>query len=63
MLLSAGKVSTESEGVALIEEMLCNSQALNKFKQMIVTQGVNAEVAEKLCSITGQHDWEVEQSS
>ena len=59
MLLSAGLVSSESEGAAAIEETLTNGEALNKFQQMIIAQGVETAVAEKLCTSGGKHDWEV----
>jgi len=59
LLLSAGVVSNEAEGVAMIEETLSNGQALNKFKQMIIVQGVSPETAELLCSASGEHDWEI----
>jgi len=59
LLLSVGMVSTESEGVAMIEETLSNGEALDKFKQMIIAQGVEAETAELLCLQSGEHDWEI----
>ena len=59
MLLSAGLVSSESEGAAAIEETLSNGEALNKFQKMLIAQGVETAVAEKLCTSGGKHDWEV----
>lgn len=59
LLLSAGLVTSESEGVAAVEETLSNGEALKKFEQMIKAQGVEAEIANKLCSATGEHDWEI----
>jgi len=59
LLQSAGLVSSEPEGVAAVEEMLSNGEALKKFEHMIITQGVDEDVAKKLCSEKGEHDWEI----
>merc|ERR1712212_37410 len=63
LLQSVGFVSSEAEGVAAIEKTLSNGEALKKFKQMAIAQGVDAKVAAKLCSQSGEHDWEILQKA
>ena len=44
-----GQVSNLDEGKKKIEEVLTNGKALGKFQQMVIAQGVNKEIAHKLC--------------
>lgn len=49
MLLRTDKVSTLAEGVKMIMEKLKNGEALEKFRQMMIEQGVSESVANELC--------------
>lgn len=44
-----GKATSVDEGCKLMAESLCNGTALEKFKQMLVTQKVDEKVANELC--------------
>ena len=50
MLKSTGRAATIEEGALKIDEKLRNGEALEKFKQMIINQGVNKSVASDLCN-------------
>lgn len=43
------KVSTMKEGQEIILEKLSNGEALEKFRQMLIAQGVSEQVAHELC--------------
>lgn len=48
LLLSSGLAKTKEEGNSKMAEVLDNGSALNKFKQMLINQGVERELAERL---------------
>jgi len=50
LLKSTGRAATIEEGALLIDEKLKNGEALNKFKEMIISQGVERSIAENLCN-------------
>jgi len=50
LLKSTGDAKTIEEGAQIILEKLKNGQALEKFKQMIINQGVSQQVASDLCN-------------
>ena len=50
LLLSSGLETSEDKAKTKIKNNLKNGSALNKFKQMIVAQGVEEKFAEKICN-------------
>ncbi len=50
LLKSTGRAETIEKGALLIDEKLKNGEALKKFKEMIISQGVDGSVAENLCN-------------
>lgn len=50
LLKSTGRASSIEEGAKLIDEKLRNGEALEKFRQMIMRQGVKESVATDLCN-------------
>ncbi|XP_070541815.1 thymidine phosphorylase-like isoform X2 [Ptychodera flava] len=50
LLYAAGHATTAEDGISKINEVLKNGRAMNKFKEMMVAQGVEEDVARKLCS-------------
>ncbi|XP_074655288.1 thymidine phosphorylase-like [Tubulanus polymorphus] len=53
LLHSVGKVNSLEEGENLIKRTLNNGSALEKFQAMIVAQGVNQKLAERICEREG----------
>jgi thymidine phosphorylase len=49
LLLRTKKVATIAEGAKLIAEKLRNGEALKKFHEMLIGQGVNESIASELC--------------
>ena len=49
LLQRTKKVSTMKEGAQMILKTLENGQALQKFYEMIIAQGVSSEIAHELC--------------
>lgn len=49
LLQRVKKVSTMKEGQEIILEKLSNGEALEKFRQMLIAQGVSEQVAHELC--------------
>ena len=49
MLLRTNKALTMAEGAKMILEKLKNGEALAKFKEMMIEQGVNESIAHELC--------------
>lgn len=49
LLMRTGHAQTLEEGTKMIMEKLTNGQALEKFRQMIIAQGVSENIAEELC--------------
>lgn len=49
LLARTDKAYTMSEGAKMIQEKLRNGEALKKFHEMIVAQGVSEELAKELC--------------
>ena len=50
MLKSTGHVKTIEEGASLISQKLKNGEALQKWKEMLIGQGVQESVATLLCN-------------
>ena len=51
VLLSSNMVDSQESGKERIEKVLDSGEALNKFQQMIIKQGVKPEVAASLCQL------------
>uniref|UniRef100_A0A0V0G8U1 Thymidine phosphorylase n=1 Tax=Triatoma dimidiata TaxID=72491 RepID=A0A0V0G8U1_TRIDM len=49
LLVMCGKASTVEEGIQQILTVLNNGDALNRFREMCIAQGVSADDAQKLC--------------
>lgn len=49
LLHSTGKASSPEDGSQIINEKLLDGSALQKFREMLVAQGVAADLANKLC--------------
>lgn len=50
LLKSTGNAKTIEEGAQVILEKLKNGEALEKFRQMIIHQGVSEKTANDLCN-------------
>ncbi|XP_077867643.1 thymidine phosphorylase-like, partial [Saccoglossus kowalevskii] len=50
LLFTAGRVNSFEEGNTKLQEVIDNGAALKKFKDMITSQGVKEDVANKLCA-------------
>merc|ERR1711973_613733 len=56
VLVSSGLVTSLEEGERRIRDVLDNGKALEKFRQMIVRQGVDKSLADKLCQEYGDNN-------
>ena len=50
LIKNAGAVKTVDEGALLIEKVISDGSALGKFRSMLKAQGVDEDLADKLCS-------------